>query len=118
MSSKQEIPAPKGVPAAAKGAFTVTVVESGSKITLKWKLTFGGLSGKVGAAHIHKAKKGKAGGVILALCGPCKSGQAGSATISGSVNQAIEKGLAYVNVHTAKNAGGEIRGQLVLVEKS
>lgn len=118
MSAKQEVPAPKGVPAAAKGAFTVTVVESGAKITLKWKLTYGGMSGKVGAAHIHKAKRGKAGGVMVALCGPCRSGQTGSAPISESVNSAIEKGLAYVNVHTAKNPAGELRGQLALVKKT
>lgn len=117
MNAKQEVPAPKGVPAKAKGGFTVTVVE-GSKITLKWKLTFSRLTGKVGAAHIHKAKKGKAGPVILALCGPCKSGRTGSATITASVNKAIENGTAYVNVHTAKNAAGELRGQIVLVKKT
>ncbi len=118
MTAKQEVPAPKGVPAAAKGGFTATVVESGSKITLKWKLTFSGLTGKVGAAHIHKGQKGKAGAVILALCGPCKNGQTGTAAIAESVNKAIETGGAYVNVHTAKNAAGELRGQLALVKKS
>jgi hypothetical protein len=117
MTRKQEVPAPKGVPAGAKGAFTATVVE-GSKITIRWKLTFAGLTGKVGAAHIHKGKKGKAGAVILALCGPCKSGQTGSATIAESVNKALENGTAYVNVHTAKNAAGELRGQLTLAKKS
>jgi hypothetical protein len=32
--------------------------------------------------------------------------------ISKSVIAAMEGGKAYVNVHTAKNAGGEIRGQI------
>jgi hypothetical protein len=118
MTAKQEVPAPKGVPAKAKGGFTATVVEAGDKITLKWKLTFSGLTGKVGAAHIHKGKKGKPGGVILALCGPCRSGQTGTASIPESTNSAIEKGLAYVNVHTTKNAAGELRGQLALVKKT
>ena len=118
MTAKQEVPAPKGVPANATGGFSATVVEAGDSITLKWKLTFSGLTGKVGAAHIHKAKKGKAGPVVLALCGPCKSGQKGSAKISEAVNKAIETGNAYVNVHTTKNAAGELRGQLALVKKS
>lgn len=117
MTAKQEVPAPKGVPAKAKGGFTATVVE-GSKITLKWKLTFSGLTGKVGAAHIHKGKAGKAGPVLTALCGPCKSGQTGSATIGASVEKAVESGSAYVNTHTAKNAAGELRGQIKLVKKT
>jgi hypothetical protein len=117
MTAKQEVPAPKGVPAKAKGGFTATVVE-GARITLRWKLTFSGLTGKVGAALIHKARKGKAGPVVVALCGPCKSGQTGTVTISASANKAIENGTAYVNVHTAKNAAGELRGQLALVKKS
>ncbi len=57
-------------------------------------------------------KVGAAGPVIVPLCGPCKSGQTGKATISGAVIKALESGKAYVNVHTAKNAAGEIRGQV------
>jgi hypothetical protein len=79
---------------------------------LKWKLTFSKLSGAATAAHIHKGKAGVAGPVVVPLCGPCRSGQTGKATISKSVVSALEAGNAYVNVHTTKNANGEIRGQV------
>jgi hypothetical protein len=112
LSAAQEVPKPKAR-AGAKGSFTATITHSGTAITLKWKLTFAGLSGKAVAAHIHKGKRGKAGPVVLALCGPCRSGQKGSTKLAESVDDAIESGVAYVNVHTARNAAGEIRGQLI-----
>jgi hypothetical protein len=37
----------------------------------------------------------------------------GTATISAALLKKIEKHLTYVNVHTAKNPAGEIRGQTV-----
>ena len=52
------------------GSFTGTL--KGNKLT--WKLTFSGLSGAATAAHIHLGAMGKAGNVVVALCGPCKSG--------------------------------------------
>jgi hypothetical protein len=36
----------------------------------------------------------------------------GSAQISKTVIASLESGKAYVNVHTAKNPAGEIRGQV------
>jgi hypothetical protein len=54
--------------------------------------------------------------VILALCGPCLSGQSGKTTLTKTVAEAMRRGTAYVNVHTAKNAGGEIRGQAKLTK--
>jgi CHRD domain len=36
----------------------------------------------------------------------------GTATVPASVLRKIKAGGAYVNVHTAKNKAGEIRGQL------
>lgn len=108
-----EVPKPKGVPTGATGLFTGTAVEaSNDNAKVTWRVTFSKLSGRAVAAHIHVGKPGKAGGVILALCGPCKSGQRGSGTITQAQLRTIESGGAYVNVHTPKNAAGEIRGQL------
>jgi hypothetical protein len=112
LTAKAEVPAPTGVPAAAKGAFTGDYVENSKGATLKWRLTFSGLSGPATAAHIHMAKVGVAGPVVVPLCGPCKAAQSGKATISKAVIAALESGKAYVNVHTTKNAAGEIRGQV------
>jgi len=106
LDAMQEVPHPKG--ATGKGTFTADIV--GTKLT--WKLTFSGLTGPANAAHIHVGAKGKAGNVLVPLCGPCKNGQKGTAKVSAMVVRDIEKGITYVNVHTAKNANGEIRGQL------
>jgi hypothetical protein len=58
-------------------------------------------------------KAGKPGGVIVALCANCKSPVSGSAKVSAAVIKALNGGDAYVNVHTAKNPNGEIRGQVM-----
>ena len=108
LTAAQEVPKQVVKDAAASGQFTATL--SGSK--LRWKLTFSKLTGPATAAHIHMAGKGTAGNVVIALCGPCKSGQSGTATVPAAVKAAFAKHQLYVNVHTAKNAGGEIRGQL------
>lgn len=113
LTAGAEVPAPKGVPAGATGSFTATAVEQANdKTKVTWKLTFSHLSGAASAAHIHLGKPGKAGGVAAALCGPCKSGQKGTTFLTHAQWNKVEKGGGYVNVHTAKNAGGEIRGQV------
>lgn len=112
MTPRQEVP-PPAAPAGAAGVFTATVADAGALRSIRWTLTFRNLSGKAVAAHIHAGKRGVAGGVLLALCAPCKTGATGRATIAGDTADALERGTAYVNVHTAKNAAGEIRGQIV-----
>ena len=117
LKARTEVPRPTGVPAGATGSFTGTTVElANDKAKVTWKLTFSHLSGKAIAAHIHLGKKGKAGPVALALCGPCRSGQKGSGLLAHAQFARVEAGTAYVNVHTTKNAGGEIRGQLKATE--
>jgi hypothetical protein len=111
----QERPKPKGKVARASGTFTATVSRTGTTGVIVWKLTVGKLTGKAVAAHIHSGVRGKAGPVIVPLCAPCKSGARGRATVSASVLATLEAGRAYVNVHTKKNAAGEIRGQLAAV---
>ena len=111
LSAKAAVPAPNGA-ARATGTFTGTYVENKKGAVFTWKLSFSRLTGAATAAHIHMGKPGVAGGVIAPICGPCKNGMTGKASISKSVIAALEGGKAYVNVHTTKNAGGEIRGQV------
>jgi hypothetical protein len=115
LRASQERPRPKGKVAKARGTFTATVTRSGTSGVIAWKLTFGRLTGKAVAAHIHSGVRGKAGPVIVPLCAPCKSGRTGRATVSASVLAALEAGRAYVNVHTKRNPAGEIRGQVAAV---
>jgi hypothetical protein len=110
-----ETPKPVGA-AGAHGTFTGTYTENAKGAVLKWKLVFSGLTGAATGAHIHKGKPGAAGPVVVPLCGPCHSGQSGTAKISKAVVDAIEHHDAYVNVHTAKNAGGEIRAPIKVAE--
>ncbi len=80
--------------------------------TVQFRIVYSGLSSAEVAAHIHGfAAPGVNAGVKIALpAGPLKIGtwtyvEADEASILG--------GLAYVNVHSAAFAGGEIRGQIV-----
>jgi CHRD domain len=100
---KQAVKAPGG-----SGTFTATL--TGKKLV--WRLVFRKLSGPAVAAHIHLGRPGKAGNVAVPLCGPCKSGASGKATLTSAQLKAILGGGTYVNVHTAKNPNGEIRGQV------
>ncbi len=104
----QEVPRPKGTKIGASGRFTATLTGT----TLTWKLTFAHLTGAAGAAHIHSGVKGTAGGVVKALCGPCSSGATGTLTLTQAEITALRNRKDYVNVHTAKNPSGEIRGQI------
>jgi hypothetical protein len=98
---------PKGG-ASGYGFFTATLAGS----TLTWRLTFSGLTGKALAAHVHTGRPGVSGPVAVPLCGPCVSGAHGTKKVTATVRSALLTGRAYVNVHTAKNAAGEIRGQV------
>jgi hypothetical protein len=112
LSAAKEVPKPTGVGGNARGTFTAGLTRKGSGGTLSWRLTFRGLTGAAGAAHIHRAKPGVAGPVVVALCGPCRSGVRGTARLKARTVTALLTGGAYVNVHTAKNPAGEIRGQI------
>jgi hypothetical protein len=110
--ASKEVPRPTGVRANARGTFSAGLTRTGSAGTLAWRLTFNRLTGRAVAAHVHIGKPGKAGGVAAPLCGPCRSGMRGSVKVNARTVKALLSGGAYVNVHTAKNPAGEIRGQV------
>ena len=118
LTSRQERPRPKGNVRRATGTFTATVAELGTTGTIAWRLRFSGLTGRAAAAHIHIGQRGRAGPVAVSLCGPCRNGARGTANLTAAVLTALEAGRAYVNVHTARNPAGEIRGQIRAVPLS
>ena len=112
LASGSEVPKPTGAKTGAGGTFAAGLTRKAAGGTLAWRLTFHGLTGKAIAAHVHLGKAGKAGPIAVALCGPCRSGQRGSAKVNARTASALMAGGAYVNVHTTKNPAGEIRGQV------
>ena len=108
LNARQEVPHPKGALGKATGSFKATL----NGRTLKWRLTFSHLSGRAISAHIHLAKPGKAGPVMVALCAPCSALKSGTAKLTQAQVTASKNGRTYVNVHTKKNPNGEIRGQI------
>ena len=108
MNIGQETTRVQGTKAGAAGRFTATL----NGTTLKWTLTFKNLSGAATAAHIHTAPRGVAGPVTVPLCAPCTSLVSGTTVLTADQMKDLLAGKQYVNVHTAKNAGGEIRGQI------
>ena len=111
LSARQEVPKPKGNVKRATGSFTATLAKLGTTGTVAWRLRFSGLTGRAIAAHIHIGRVGRAGPVAVALCGPCRNGQRGTANLTAATLAALQAGRGYVNVHTPKNPGGEIRGR-------
>ena len=114
LTARAEVPKPRG--AKGTGFFTASFVENAKGGVMKWQLTFTGLTGRATAADIHLGKRGVAGPVIVPLCGPCQSGQSSMTAIAKDTIAALLSGRAYVNVHTKRNAGGEIRGQITVAK--
>jgi hypothetical protein len=119
------------------GAFQAQLQAKDQKIT--YELSYSDLEGDVTQAHIHLGVPAQSGGIIAFLCTnvggppgaqPCPPAPA---TISGTITPAdvigpaaqgiaagefgelaaaIRGGVTYVNVHSTKYPGGEIRAQL------
>ncbi|HEY1794576.1 MAG TPA: CHRD domain-containing protein [Stellaceae bacterium] len=96
------------VQSSATGAATVNVDTASKKVS--WSVTYTGLT--AAAAHIHcGAAAGANAGVAVPLTvGP--SPIAGTGTMTDAQLADLQAGKCYVNIHTAANKGGEIRGQL------
>ncbi|WP_213770128.1 CHRD domain-containing protein [Bradyrhizobium sp. dw_78] len=96
---------------AGKGEADIDYDAATKKLT--WKLTYSGLTGPATAAHFHgPAEVGKNAGVAVAIPGVTSNPVEGSATLTDAQAADLEAGKYYVNIHTAANPGGEIRGQV------
>jgi CHRD domain len=107
LDGKQEVPANTS---AGKGTADIDYDAASKK--LSWKLNYSGLSGPATAAHFHgPAEPGKNAGVAVPITNAA-SGSEGSATLTDAQAADLAGGKYYVNIHTAANPGGEIRGQV------
>ena len=120
----------------ARGTFQATVDSD----SMTYTLSYDGFPTAVLQSHIHFGQRGTTGGVSIFLCSNLGNGPAGTpacpspggsvtrtvtaADVIGPAGQgiaagefaevlrAIRQGVAYANVHSTRNAGGEIRGQI------
>lgn len=129
LEGSQEVQNP-AVITPATGSATLMLNTSTGDFTLDY--TFSGLLGTVTVAHFHNAPAGSNGSVVYwlaatgapnnlptTLMSPSLPTNVTSATGSGTgvlsatlVNQAL-LGRLYVNIHTTRFGGGELRGQVV-----
>lgn len=98
-------------PTDSKGSGSVTATFDTASKKLSWKGSYKDLTGPATAAHFHAGEPGKNGGVVVPIS-PSNSPFEGSATLTDAQAADVMAGKWYVNVHTAANKGGEIRGQL------
>ena len=106
LSGQNEVP-----PNASGGSGTGKVELDGNVI--KWNITYSGTTGPVTAGHFHgPAVAGANAGVVVPFAGPLASPIVGSATLTPAQVDQVKQGLWYINLHTAANPGGELRGQV------
>ncbi len=114
--------------------FRAVIHEDG---TITFTETFKNLTSDAIFSHIHFGEVHVAGGVMIFLCGGIKPAcpAAASGSFSGTIApsdvvgpttqgvtpgdlasalRAIRQGAAYVNLHSMKFPGGEIRGQVIV----
>lgn len=109
LSAKNEVP-PNG------SGGTGSLVATFNPVTkvLNYSLTYEGLTGPAKAGHFHgPAAMGANAGVVLPFVGSVDSPVKGTAVLTDAQATDLLDGKWYVNLHTAANPGGEIRGQVV-----
>jgi len=130
---------PSAVSTTGNGTFKARISNDNSRID--WELSYADLEGAVQQSHIHFGQKSVTGPISVFLCTNLGNGPAGTqpcpappATISGTITAvdvtnlanergisagefdellaAIRAGATYVNVHSTRWPGGEIRSQI------
>ena len=109
LTAGQEVP-----PAASSGSGMAEIQFNENTYKLTWKVTYSGLTGPATAGHIHgPAAAGANAGVVIPFTGNLDAQPVmGEATVTPAQYADMAAGLYYVNIHSARFPGGEIRGQL------
>jgi len=110
LSGRSEVPKTD-----SKGTGTFDATFDTQSRQLNYTLTFQNLSGPATAAHIHGPAGRKATAGVVAPLGDKSptSPVSGSLTLTEDQAKMLQTHMLYVNVHTAANPAGEIRGQII-----
>ena len=109
LDGKSEAPA-----TTTSGTGTADVDYDAASKKLSWKVAYSGLTGPATAAHFHgPAEAGKNASPAVPIPNFASSPIEGSATLSDAQAADLLSGKYYINIHTAANPAGEIRGQVV-----
>lgn len=110
LTGAQEVPP---VETSATGMAEITY-DAESK-NLSWTVEQSGLSGDITAAHFHgPAAPGENAPPVVPI--EIADLAMGSATLDDAQAAQLTEGRMYLNLHTAANPGGEIRGQVMAAE--
>jgi hypothetical protein len=112
LDAAQEVPAPTGALPGAGGTATFEYDETSKTIT--YKVTVQNLTGPPILAHIHQGATGQAGPVSITLDQNHLADSTDALPVPPDLVATLFAGGTYVNVHTAQNPDGEIRGQIHL----
>ena len=102
------------------GAGNATAVLDGTVLEVSG--SYQNLSGAATSAHIHGTADANNNASVVCSLTITESATAGTGTIAGNCDTAtitaltkanLDTNMYYVNIHTAANAAGEIRGQLL-----
>lgn len=106
LSGDHEVPPVK---TAASGSGSITI---NADMSVSGGITTTGVAGTM--AHIHQGAAGANGPVIIPFAKNGDNGWMvpGGTKMTEAQYQAYKAGQLYINVHSAENKGGEIRGQL------
>ena len=107
LSGASEVP-----PVASNASGTAELNLNKQTNELSWTVTYTGLSGPATGAHFHgPAMAGANAGVVVPMTGSLTSPIRGTASLTAAQVADLMAGKWYVNLHTAANPNGEIRGQ-------
>ncbi len=108
LSGASEVPA-----VSSDGTGTVEATLHKETNLLTWKVIYSGVSGPLRAGHFHgNAMAGQNAPPVVPFQGGLDSPIQGQATLTAAQAADLMAGKWYVNLHTARNPGGEIRAQV------
>ena len=98
----------------SKGAGTLTATYDTASKKLTYTASYKDLTGPATMAHFHGPADAKTNaGVVVPVKEMAPMTLKGEATLTDAQAADLEAGKWYFNIHTEKNKGGEIRGQVM-----